>query len=131
MKLPGNVAARAIAAFAVAGTVTGAAASPASAAAGTLTVCSQGSYSSYVTFVARGVATATVDPGGCADFAGFTGDEAEPIEVYGISGSAAFRVAEGGYRGSQGGKVVTYGKPGDAWAVTPDVGENADSDDDS
>ncbi|RSN38412.1 hypothetical protein DMC64_42415 [Amycolatopsis sp. WAC 04197] len=108
-------------AFAALVTVAGLAAPPASAANGTLTLCSRGDYSSYVTFVARGSATAAVDPGHCADFAGFTGDDAEPIEVYGISGSAAFRVAEGEYRGRLGGTVVTYGTPGNVWATTPSV----------
>jgi len=100
------------------------AASAAPTASGALELCSQGNYSSVVEFPARGgFSTFVISPGQCHTTTGLGDrDSYEDINVYGIDGAGNRFGVKGGnghFNPSRGGTVITYGTPGDAWALTP------------
>ncbi|MEV5544312.1 hypothetical protein AB0L13_46750 [Saccharopolyspora shandongensis] len=113
----------AIAAGVLASAAVLAAAAPAWADTGKLTVCSEGDYASYVEFPARGgMTTAIVNSGQCQDFADLgSSTDVEAINVFGIDGPSTFWITSGDFRPSQGGNVVTQGSSANASALTPRV----------
>ncbi|GAA4531710.1 hypothetical protein [Amycolatopsis samaneae] len=98
------------------------AASAAPAASGALKLCSQGNYPSTVEFPARGgFSTFVINPGQCHTTTGLGDrDSYEDINVYGFDGAGnRFGAGSGHFNPHRGGNVITYGTPGNAWALTP------------
>lgn len=88
----------------------------------TLTVCSEGSYASFVEFPGRGrLSTTVVEPGQCTDFGGWNDNGIEEINVFGMEGPAVFWIQSGHFRASKGGTVFTYGTSANPTALTPTV----------
>ncbi|QWF82604.1 hypothetical protein [Amycolatopsis sp. CA-230715] len=102
------------------------AAPSASADSGVLTVCSQGDYSTKVSFPDRGgSSTPDVARGACQSFGVGGSSAVERIEIWGVqwSGNSAttFPVDSGSLRPSRGGNVTTYGNINDHWAMVPQI----------
>ncbi|MFR9732018.1 hypothetical protein ACL03H_22565 [Saccharopolyspora sp. MS10] len=99
------------------------AATTAAVSPGTLSLCSDGSYSTQVEFPDRGgFSTFVVPAGQCHDTTGLSSAGIEPITVVGLTdGGQRFQVGKGSFNASKGGIVKSYGTPGDAWAMTPQV----------
>lgn len=91
--------------------------------AGTLSVCSDGSYATQVEFPGRGgFSTFVVPSGQCKNTSGLSNNGIEPITVVGITdGGQKFQAGKGSFNASKGGIVKSYGVPGNAWAMTPQV----------
>ncbi|HEY2057515.1 MAG TPA: hypothetical protein VGH57_03990 [Amycolatopsis sp.] len=95
----------------------------ASAASGALTLCSKGSYDSFILIDGKERAKSPV--GQCKTFGGFGGFNG--IQHFDIKGGQSrpggytlFTVKSGAeFNPSKGGTVTTYGTMNDAWASTP------------